>query len=160
MIASKAEDIKPAPGRLFARLGRGKFLFLATVVAPTLIAAIYYALIASDVFISESRFMVRSPQKPLQSGVLGSLLQGSGIARTMDDQYSVHDFILSRDALKTLNEEFDLARKFKEPHIDFVNRFGAFDWDDSFEALLRYYRRRVSAELDSKSSISVLRVSA
>lgn len=144
-----------------AWLARINRLFLVTVVVPTLVAAIYFGLIASDIYISESRFMVRSPQKPVSTGALGSLLQGAGLARTMDDQYSVHDFILSRDALKVLNEEMGLDKKFRERHIDFVHRFAALEWwDDSFEALHRYYQRRVSAELDSKSSISVLRVSA
>lgn len=142
------------------RLARVNRLFLATVVLPTLLAALYYGLIASDIYISESRFLVRSPQKPLQGGALGSLLQGSGITRSLDDQYSVADYILSRDALKELNDEFGLARKFSDRHIDLANRFAAVDWDDSFEGLLKYYRRRVSVELDSKSSISVLTVSA
>ena len=127
---------------------------------PTLAAAIYFGLIASDIYVSESRFMVRSPARPLQAGILGSLLQGSGLSRNMDDQYSVHDYILSRDALKELNDELDLAKLFSQGRIDFANRFAAFDWDDSFEALLKYYRRRVTMELDSKSSISVLQVSA
>jgi capsular polysaccharide transport system permease protein len=72
----------------------------------------------------------------------------------------VNDFILSRDALRVLNEEMGLDKKFRERRIDFLNRFAALDLDDSFEAFLKYYHRRVSAELESKSSISVLKVSA
>jgi capsular polysaccharide transport system permease protein len=146
--------------KLLQRLPRVNGLFLATVVAPTLLAAVYFGLIASDLYISESRFMVRSPQRPLQSGMLGSLLQGSGLSRSLDDQHSVQDFILSRDALKELNDKLALDRKFSDGAVDFVNRFGALDWDHSFEGLLKYYRRRVSVDLDSASSISVLRVSA
>lgn len=146
--------------KLLDRLARINRLFLVTVIGPTLAAAAYYGLIASDIYVSESRFMVRSPQKPVSTGALGTLLQGAGMARTLDDQYAVHDFILSRDALKVLNDEMALDRKFRERRIDFINRFAALDWDDSFEALLKYYRRRVSAGLDSKSSISVLTVSA
>lgn len=151
----------PGPlGHGLARFRRLPALFRWIVAFPTLLAAIYYGLIASDIYISESRFMVRSPQKPVQGNLLGSLLQTSGIARQLDDQYAVHDYILSRDALKELNDEFDLATKFKNWRIDFLNRFAAYQWDDSFEALLRYYRRRVGVEIDSKSSISVLQVSA
>lgn len=146
--------------RLLDGVRRVNRLFLATVVVPTLIAAVYFGLIASDIYISESRFMVRSPAKPVQSGVLGTLLQGSGLSRSLDDQHSVHDFILSRDALKELDVEMALHKKFRDRSIDFVNRFAALDWDDSFEGLHKYYQRRVSANLDSKSSISVLRVSA
>ena len=150
----------PRTKNLFGWLKRINRLFLYTVVIPTLLAIVYYGLIASDIYISESRFMVRSPQKPIQSGVLGSLLQSSGIARTLDDQYSVQNYILSRDALKELNNEFGLAKKFSDSRIDFANRFAALDWDNSFEALLKYYRRRISVELDSKSTISVMQVSA
>lgn len=163
MTAPDTAPARPptAPSRgLLGRLAGINRLFLITVVVPTLLAAIYYGLIASDIYVSESRFMVRSPSKPFQAGALGSLLQGSGLSRNLDDQHSVHDYILSRDALKELNDEMALDKKFRERHIDFVNRFAALDWDDSFEGLLKYYRRRVSAELDSKSSISVLRVSA
>jgi len=141
-----------------ARLKRIDKLFLWMVVVPTALAAVYYGVIATDVYVSESRFMVRSPQKPMAIGALGGLLQGSGLGRALDDQQAVHDFILSRDALKELNDEFNLDKKFREKHIDIFNRFAALDWDDSFEGLLKYYRRRVSAELDPKSSISVLTV--
>jgi capsular polysaccharide transport system permease protein len=134
--------------------------FLWTVVLPTVLAALYFGLIASDIYVSESRFMVRSPQKPIQAGALGSLLQSTGIGRNLDDQYSVHDYILSRDALKELNDEFGLAKLFRDGKIDFINRFASLGWDDSFEALLKYYRRRVTVEIDSKSSISLLQVSA
>lgn len=135
-------------------------LFLWTVIVPTLLAAVYFGLIASDMYISEARFMVRSPQKPVSAGALGTLLQGAGISRQLDDQYAVHDFILSRDALKELNDALQVDKKYRDRRIDFLNRFAAIDWDDSFEGLLKYYRRRISAELDSKSSISVLTVRA
>jgi len=146
--------------KLLKWLGRNP-LFLATVVIPTTLAAIYFGLIASDIYISESRFMVRSPQKPVAAGALGTLLQGAGFARTLDDQYAVSDFILSRDALRELNDEMGLAKKFSDPNIDLANRFAALEWwDKSFEALHRYYQRRISLDLDSRSSITVLRVSA
>ena len=100
-------DDGPTPPRtknLLGRLKRINRLFLYTVVIPTALAIIYFGLLASDIYVSESRFMVRSPQKPIQAGMLGSLLQSTGIARTLDDQYSVHDYILSRDALKELKD--------------------------------------------------------
>jgi capsular polysaccharide transport system permease protein len=151
---------KAASTQFWARVTGMNRLALVIVVIPTLAAALYFGLLASDIYIAESRFMVRSPQKPLQGNLLGSLLQSTGIGRSLDDQYSVHDFILSRDALRELEAEFGLAKKFGDWRIDFGQRFAAFSWDDSFEALHRYYGRRVVVELDSKSSISVLRVSA
>jgi capsular polysaccharide transport system permease protein len=146
--------------RLRARLPRVSPIFLGAVILPTLLAAVYYGLIASDIYISESRFIVRSSQRPAPSGFLGSFLQGTGISRAEDDTFAVHDFILSRDALGQLDQKLSLGNMFSRPDIDFLDRFGAIDWDRSFETLYRYYKKRVSVEYDSASSISVLRVSA
>lgn len=135
-------------------------MFLLCVALPTVLASVYYGILASDIFISESRFVVRSPQTPTPSGLIGSLLQGSGFSRTQDDNYTVQDFIRSRDALSRLDQEFGLTKAFSDPKIDFLNRFGALDWDLSFESLYRYYPNRVSVNFDPASGISVLRVSA
>lgn len=128
-------------------------------MVPTIIATIYYALIASDIYISESRFVVRSPQRPVQTG-LSALLQGSGFARSQDDTYSVHDFVLSRDALAELEEKLSVKKSYSSKDADFINRFPGLDWDDSFEAFLRYYRKQVTIEYDTASSITTLRVRA
>ena len=146
--------------RLRVRLPRLSPIFYGAVVVPTLLATIYYGLIASDVYISESRFIVRSPQRPAPSGFLGSFLQGTGISRAQDDTFAVHDFIASRDALKQLDQKLSLGKMFGRPDIDYLDRFGALGWNKSFEALYRYYKRRVGVEYDSTSSISVLKVSA
>jgi capsular polysaccharide transport system permease protein len=135
-------------------------IFLLTVVLPTMLAAIYYSIVASDVYISESRFVVRSPQRQSQSGFVGAFLQGTGFSRSQDDTYSVHDYVLSRDALAELDKQLAIKKSYSSRDADFINRFPGLDWDDSFEAFFRYYRSRVSIDYDTVSSISVLRVRA
>jgi capsular polysaccharide transport system permease protein len=135
-------------------------LFVLLVVFPSLCATLYYGFIASDVFISESRFVVRSPQHPVQSGLIGQLLQTSGFSRAQDDTYSVHDYILSRDALKELNEKLAVQKSYSSNTADVFNRFGGLDWDLSFEEFYRYYGKHVGVEYDPVSSISVLSVRA
>jgi capsular polysaccharide transport system permease protein len=139
---------------------RRHIVFVVTVLVPTLVAIIYYGLIASDVYVSESRFLVRTPQQRVQTGLVGALLQGTGISRSQDDTYSVHDFILSRDALKELDNKLALRRAYSSKHIDWLNRFAALDWDSSFEAFYRHYGKHVTVEYNSTSSISVLTVRA
>lgn len=146
------------PSRLKRLLKRLDAIFLITVLIPTLLASIYYGFVASDVYISESRFVVRNPQRQSQGG-LGALLQGTAFSRSQDDTYSVHDFIRSRDALRELDGKLDLRKSYSDPAIDSVNRFPALEWwDKSFEALHRHYLRHVLIEYDTVSSISVLRV--
>lgn len=135
-------------------------VMMLTVVVPTAVAIVYYGLVASDVFISESRFLVRSPQKQSQGGMFGQLLQGTGLTHSQDDAYSIHDFILSRDALKELDEKTAVRRAFASREIDPINRFPGLAWDDSFEELYRYYGRHVGVDYDPTSSISTLTVHA
>jgi len=135
-------------------------LLLVTVVLPTLLAATYFSFVASDIYISESRFIVRGSQHNTQPGLLGTLLQGSTLSRSLDDTQAVHDYILSRDALKELIQKQGLADAYKRHDIDFLNRFGALGFNGSFESLHKYYERRISVDVDSTSSIAVLRVSA
>ncbi len=141
------------------RRRRLSITFVLTVVLPTLLAALYYGFVASDIYTSESRFVVRSPQRDAPTG-LGALLQGTGFARSQDDTYSVHDFMRSRDALRELDEKLKLRAGYTRPEIDFLNRFPGLDWDDSFENFHRYYQKHVLVEYDSASSITVLRVRA
>jgi capsular polysaccharide transport system permease protein len=150
----------PKPSRWRRFLSRFNGLFLITVFLPTALAVGYYGFLASDVYISEARFVVRSPQRPAQGG-LGALLQGTVFSRSQDDTYSVHDFIRSRDALRELDEKLKLRAAFSSQAIDVVNRFPGLEWwDESFEALHRHYLRHVGIDYDTVSSISVLRVRA
>jgi capsular polysaccharide transport system permease protein len=140
----------------FARVNR---LLLLTVALPTALALVYFGLMASDVYISESRFVVRSPDRQVATG-LGALLKGAGFSRAQDDSYTVHDYILSRDALKEINEKLGVGKAFASSSVDFVSRFGALDFDNSFEALHRYYQKRVDVQQDTASSITTLTVHA
>jgi capsular polysaccharide transport system permease protein len=135
-------------------------VFVLTVIAPTCIAILYYGFFASDVFISESRFLVRSPQHQTQGGLFGEILQGSGLTHSQDDTYSVHDYILSRDALRELDAELGVRASFTSKQVDPLNRFPGLMWDPSFEELYRYYGKHVGVEYDTASSISTLTVRA
>ena len=140
-------------------LYRINWLFTLTVILPTFIAVVYYGFYASDIYISESQFVVRSPEKATQS-VLGSLLKGSSFSRSQDDSYVVKDFIMSRDALHKLDEYIGFRKAFSNNGIDRISRFAGIDWDDSFEAMHRYYNKMVDSQLDSNSSITTLSVRA
>jgi len=135
-------------------------VFVLTVIAPIFLAILYFGLIASDVYISESRFVVRSPGQQGQNGIVGQLLQGSGLSRAQDDTFSVRDYILSRDALHELDDKLALRKSFTSRSIDFINRFPGLYWDDSFEEFYKYYGKHVDADYDSESSITTLKIRA
>ncbi len=145
--------------RLLAPLRGKNRLFLVIVVLPTLLAIVYFGFIAADVYVSESRFVVRSPERQTASP-LGMLLKGTSFARSQDDTYSVQDFILSRDALRILEDKLAISKAYSNPQVDVFSRFAALTGNDSFEALYRYYQDKVTLLLDTSSSISTLTVRA
>ena len=140
---------------MLARLRRHALLLLM-VVLPSGWAIVYYGLIASDIYTSESRFLVRIMQRPTQSGVLGALLGG----QSHDDLYAVHDYILSRDALHELEQKLPMRDAFSKRRADLFNRFPGLTTDSSFEEFYRYYGKHIGVDNDSASSISILTVSA
>ncbi len=132
------------------------WLFISTVVIPTLLSIIYFGFIASDVYISESRFVVRSPDKQ-SSSPFSSFLKGTGFSSSQDDSYTVKDYMLSRDALNLLNDKLSIQEVYSSNTVDIFNRFaGLTFWDTSFEALYQYYLNLVEIDLDSDSSITTL----
>jgi capsular polysaccharide transport system permease protein len=145
--------------KLGARVRRVNRLFLFTVVLPTIIAIVYFGLLASDVFTSESKFLVRSPMRQ-SSSLLAGVFDGSGLTRSQDDSYTVQGFILSRDALKSLNQKLNVENIFGNTRVDRFSRFSGLDFDNSFEGLYRYYQKKVNVQIDSSSSIITLSVKA
>jgi len=130
------------------------------VIVPTLLATYYYGFIASDVYVTESRFVVRSPQKS-SVGSLADVFSKVGFAKSDDDSYVVRDYVLSRDALELLNKKLNVVSAYSSDGIDIMNRFpGIKYWDASREAFLRYYQTRVGVVVDPTSAISTLTVQA
>lgn len=155
----RTDSVIARPG-IRARVQGISKLFLLCVLLPTTIAATYYGLIASDVYVSESRFVVRSPQRQAQAGIVGALLQGSGFSNAQDDTYLVHDFVLSRDALADLNKNDEIVKSYSHRGADPISRFPLLNLDPSFEALWRYYQKHVDVDYDATSGITTLRVKA
>lgn len=134
-------------------------LFLWTVALPTLLATVYFGLLAPDVYISESHFVVRSSEKQTSSA-LGALLKSPGVSAAGDEIYAVQEYVESRDALKALNRDGFMDRVIASPGMDWLSRLSAFGGDDSFEAKYRYFSKRVEVKHEPASSISIMKVRA
>ncbi|OJY60820.1 MAG: hypothetical protein BGP16_06860 [Sphingobium sp. 66-54] len=135
-------------------------LFFGVVVAPTVVAVLYYGLFASDVYISESRFVVRAPERSVGAGSLGVLLRSAGWGSAGSEVYAARDYILSRDALKELNKSNELTEAYSGRSISIFDRFNSLGMNGSKESLYQYYLGKVSVGYDSTSSIMTLQVRA
>jgi capsular polysaccharide transport system permease protein len=143
--------------RLFRSLN---IWFWAIVGVPTLAAGVYYFAIASDLYLSEAKFIVRSP-KQVQASGLGALLQSTGLGRATDDTAAVQDFVMSRDAVRKLEQRDSLRALLGRAEGDFVTRFpGILFWRKDFEALYSRYDHFVSVETDTSTGVTALRVKA
>jgi capsular polysaccharide transport system permease protein len=136
----------------------GWVLFLGVFVLPTVVAALYYGLIASDRYVSESSFIVRSVNKPASEG-MSAYLRDFGIARANDDAYAIQEYLYSRDAMKGVMRKVDLRAVYARAEADPITRYhpGAYDTE---EALYRYFKRQITVEKNEETGIITVKVSA
>ena len=141
-------------------------LFSFCVALPLLISTLYYGLIANDIYVSESIFVVRAPNKQQSGGGVGSLIaqfasgSGNGFAAAFDDANAVKDFISSRDSLALLENKLEFRKKYSDKKINLLQRFNGFGIYGSFEELFQYYLKRVAVITDHNTSSSKLIVQA
>lgn len=134
-------------------------IFQFTVVVPTIISIIYFGFIASDVYVSESRFVVRSPDKPASAG-LGLLLKTAGFSNSGDSAAVVSEYVRSRDALSSVNSDGLVRSAYTRGFISIVDRFNPLGWNGSFEKLYKYYREKVEVSQETSAMITTLSIKA
>ena len=132
--------------------------FVVVVVIPTLIAAIYYLLIASPLYVSEARFVVRSAG--VAPSALGVALQGVGLSAAPSDAFAVHEYVTSSESIADLQKRFDLAAMLGPRGADFATRYPRPGERRTSEGLQKALKRFVVIGYDSTTGISTLRIEA
>lgn len=138
----------------FKRVARLVFVF-----APLFIVSIYLFFIASNRYLSEANFLVRSTSSNAASEIT-SVVQSQSLARAVDETYVVKDYLQSRDAMQVLVKENDLLAVLRRPEADVVNRFPPLLGKSDRLALYRRYRDMVDVKVDSSTGIVALSVIA
>lgn len=137
---------------------RNRLLLLTTIV-PTVFAILYFTLIASDGYVSVSKFVVRAQEKT-SANPLGQLLKTTGFSKTLDDAYAVQEFINSRDALAILEEKVNFRSVYHRDGFDIFNRFPGFLGDSTLESLYQFYLKKIYVDTDISTSVTALQVTA
>lgn len=133
--------------------------FILVVVLPVIVTAVYYLFIASPMYVSEARFIVRQTAQETPSS-LGVALQGVGISSNQTDAFAVHEYVKSRNALENLSTRMDIPAMLSRPGADPLSRFPR-PWERrSIDGLHRAFGRYVSVGYDSTTGISTLRIQA
>ncbi|ANC54486.1 chain-length determining protein [Brevundimonas sp. GW460-12-10-14-LB2] len=152
-------DLLTGPSQSKAWWEKLPVAFLVVVVLPTFVAAVYFLLIASPMYISEARFIVRSPNQAQPSSI-GVALQGVGLSSNQTDAFAVHEYIDSRDGLATVRQRYDVRALLGPASADLFSKYPRFWESESDEGLYKAFKRFVTVGYDSTSGISTLRVKA
>lgn len=149
-------DIAGLGARLRAITSENRF-FLAIVILPTLLAAAYLYLIASDQYESSTDFVIRHAEAPVSGGGVGQIFGVNlGTSTTASEAYIVQEYLLSHDAVARLRREDDLVGRFRPEGTDVFSRL--WSADPTPERLQKFYEKQVNIEQDETSGITHLTV--
>lgn len=142
---------------------RGKFRpnwniisYALLVLLPVLVTALYYAFLASDQYMVETRFAVRSATPKLGGGLLGSLGLGLGGA-SENDTYIILEYIHSREILKNIDKALDLRKRYRRPAHDYYAKLPDPIILDDY---LAYWKSMTQVSLDHTSHIITVKTFA
>jgi capsular polysaccharide transport system permease protein len=145
--------------RLLAEGLRGWLLALL-LLSPGWGASLYLVFFATPQYASEASFVVRTARSSAPAAGLASLFAAVGIAQPNDHAHTVQEFMLSRDAVRQLQERIALreiyARAPGDPFFGFPSALNG----TSDEHLWRYYRRMTEVVFNANSGITSIRVRA
>lgn len=127
--------------------------FLFIVIIPTLLATVYFSLIASDRYVSTAKFAIKgneSPQLDLLGGISGLPSQSAS-----SDGYILQDFILSYSILAAIKIHINIEPLFNREEADILSRLGD---NSTQEKQTQYWRKMVTSSFDPTSGITSLTV--
>jgi capsular polysaccharide transport system permease protein len=132
---------QPTARRRSARRFRWRWV---VALLPTLVATVYYGLVATDRFVSEAQLVVRrAADDGAPKGGLASLLRlGSG---SFNELSVVGAYVTSRDAVTALKARLPLAQIFGPPRADIIARWPSLYYGPTDEQFYRYYQTMVQA---------------
>lgn len=131
--------------------------FLSMALVVSVLAAIYWLLIATPRYVSESHVIVQNTDlgASVPTDLASALISGTG--GNTDDQLLMRDYLLSRGMMQRLDAEVDLAGHWSQWWIDPLSRLWSPGND---EDLYQYYLDRISVEYDEYDGVIVINAEA
>ncbi|MDI1472957.1 hypothetical protein QI155_10480 [Thermodesulfovibrio sp. 1176] len=139
---------------------KSKWLFVIFVLMPTFLTALYNLIIASPVYISESRVIIKTVGDNTTSGI-GAFLKSFGVSDASSSGSSlVTQFSQSRDTMNLLNKQFDIKNYYGNKG-DLLSKFNPLGIDNSDENFYLYYTSKVvNAWVDTASNLVTIQTRA
>ncbi len=151
-ILKMQQEIARRRKRKLALLAARMFVFVGL---PTLIAAWYFAMVATPFYATKSEFQIQQAEPPAAAG-MGGLLSGTPMA-TSQDSIAVQGYLQSREAMLRLEDDVGFRSYFQAADMDPIQRLedGA-----SLEEAYKLYRRYVLISYDPTEGIVKMEVIA
>jgi len=156
----EAPAAAPSPISLtisFVKSAVAKLLLLALLLGPTLGAAYYYLFVAADRYEVSTKFLVRVSGMDAPTTTTSVLGQPQSFGRTIDESYSLVDYVTSYDGMIRLDRLFDLRKAFSYPKDD---PFYYLPADSSSLELFDYYLSMIDAHYDLTTGLVNIAVRA
>ena len=157
--SSQGADLEALP----AWMRKLPWLFLLVVAVPTVVACIYYFLIAAPLYVAEAKFVASVKNSSVSAGGLNSILSTVGAAGGDLSQvtaYEVNDYMTSRGAIADFLQHAGLAQIVSRPEGDFFYRFPRPFQADDLENLYKAFGRFAKVDYNLQTGISTLTVRA
>ena len=134
-----------------------KRAFVIALVLPTVLAFIYFLLLASPMYVSHASFAIRSAEASSSSGldIASMFLRTSG--STGNDAYILNDYIQSLDLARDVDHELGIVSHYSSRDHDMISRLWQSPTQDE---LTRYWRWAVVPQLNVDTGIISLEVKA
>jgi capsular polysaccharide transport system permease protein len=138
-----------------------KWLLLVVVwVIPTILTGIFLFSIASDQYVSEFRFNLRSASSP-QISLPGGLQGGGGMSGMSPtivwDSHVITQFIKSQDVVAEIDKRFGFKTIYRPDSADFFFRMGDHD---SLEEMTQYWRSIADPFFDMQTGVISVKIRA
>ena len=139
----------------FRPQGLGLRLFLSCVLIPTLVVFFYLALFASDVYLAEAKFAIRSQNQQQSLDMLSTFFRTN--SSSLSDSYIVQNYIQSMDMIDKVDGKLHIRDHYADRSHDIWYRLTRNATQDE---ILRYWSWAVVTTFDPDTSIMTVQVKA
>lgn len=139
--------------RLFVQGVIGSFILL--FLLPTIAVSIYFGLIATEQYATETRFSLKAGETSVLDSISG--LAGIPASQQAQDSQIIAAYIKSRAMVEDIDKALDFRKLYSKEEADYLSRFNT---TDRIEDMIKYWNKRVDARLETVSGIISVEVRA
>lgn len=130
-------------------------LLLTCVLLPTLVVFLYLSLVASDIYLAEAKFAIRSQNQQQSLDMLSTFFRTN--SSSLSDSYIVQNYIQSMDMINKVDAKLHIQDHYANRSHDIWYRLTQNPTQDE---MLRYWGWAVVTTFDPDTSIMTVQVKA